>query len=63
MSESNKGFAHGEDRWLCLTESSGHPAGSKRLLYEELHLWPAKRKAEGLEVRSGKGKEKTDHSS
>lgn len=63
MSESNKGFAHREDGWLCLTESSGHSAGSKRLLYEELHLWPAKRKAEGLEVRSDTGKEKTDHSS
>lgn len=34
MSESNKGFAHGEDRWLCLIESSGHSAGSKRLLYK-----------------------------
>lgn len=40
-------------------DSSGHSAGSKRLLYHELHLWPANRKAEGLEVRSNTGRETT----
>lgn len=52
------GSAHEENR-LYLIRLIRTFCGDKGLLYEEFHLWPAKRKAEGLEVRSDTGRETT----